>query len=242
MSGEPKTDLVDKLTSILHEWREHDDRVRWVRRQCADQIEAVMQSQQINPCDHKFLGTGHCVKCGWRPGGVETPPAGMTEVEPGLYTVHQSSSVYRGGVEPPAQEPLQKLSREELIVLVGCMQSVIDGLRSARSSPPPERPHELVEAIDVLRAMTKDDCLPDAEYCWWCHADINGKYDAPDPHDADCLYVRAQNLIAAVPPPVTEPPVCSGCNEPMQRVDYRCGSCGTFVAPSAPYGAAKESA
>ena len=23
-------------------------------------------------------------------------------------------------------------------------------------------------------------------------------------------------------------PTCSGCGEPMQRVEYRCGSCGTF--------------
>lgn len=35
-------------------------------------------------------------------------------------------------------------------------------------------------------------------------------------------------LSAASPRDRGEPPTCSGCSQPMQRVEWRCGQCGTF--------------
>lgn len=40
----------------------------------------------------------------------------------------------------------------------------------------------------------------DAEYCWWCGNDINGKNGPKMHHDQNCWRVRAEALMAALLP------------------------------------------
>lgn len=56
----------------------------------------------------------------------------------------------------------------------------------------------------LLAEAIYEDCLPNAEYCWWCHADVNGKISEKEPHAAECFYVRALAAVSA-PLPSAQP-------------------------------------
>jgi hypothetical protein len=72
---------------------------------------------------------------------------------------------------------------------------------SAAVPRPAAGPRELLErAATILHRLTDGDCEPNAEYCWWCQADVNGKSGqfVKEPHEPDCRYIEAQAVLAAL--------------------------------------------
>lgn len=61
---------------------------------------------------------------------------------------------------------------------------------------------QVKKVIDAL--IAHDDGGENAEYCWWCSADINGKNSYgghKEPHRADCIRVRVETLRRVIDPP-----------------------------------------
>ena len=76
----------------------------------------------------------------------------------------------------------------------------------ASGSPAPER----AAAKRIIEMLIDGDCGPDANYCWWCHANINGIDGVVEPHADQCRWVEAQQVIALLAHPLPSPVIRGG--------------------------------
>jgi uncharacterized ParB-like nuclease family protein len=92
-------------------------------------------------------------------------------------------------------------------------------------SPAARAPLEPLEPalLQLLReAVAEDDAGPNAEYCWWCHADVNGKNGPAQPHLSTCFGVRAKAAIALAAARSALPPL-----QDVPATTWLCG-CGAW--------------